>query len=149
MDTAGFLIVGAYLKDVRTLLQDQIQPYRYATSSLVSALNLVLMEVRRLRPDLLMDYLDAVPQYDWNNSLAGAANAAGDNNSDDDDNPTWSAWVPIEQQFRQALVLGIVGHALKRNQEDIEDERATGFVMSFENMLTEVKSTKGKSAPKV
>lgn len=149
MDNVGFLIVGAYIKDVRTLLQDQIQPFRYATSSLVDALNLIIMEVRRLRPDLLIDYLDQVPQYDWNSKLNGVSNAAGDGDSDDDDNPTWTAWVPIEQQFRQALVLGIVGHALKRNQEDIEDERATGFVQAFENMLTEVKSTKGKSAPKV
>ncbi len=147
-DSLGFLTVGAYLRDVRTLLQDKIQPYRYDTSSLVRALNEILYEIRRIRPDLLVDYLDNVPQYDWDNALNGAANAAGDNNNDDDDNPTWNQWVPIEQQFRQALVHGIVGHALKRNQEDIEDERATGFIVTFENMMTEVKTAKGKTPPK-
>jgi hypothetical protein len=149
MDSLGFLTVGAYIRDVRTLLLDKLVPYRYDTGSLVRALNETLYDVRRLRPDLLTDYLDNVPQYEWVSALDGTANAAGDQNSDDDDNPTWNQWVPIEQQFRQALIHGIVGHALKRNQDDIEDERATGFIMTFENMLVSVKTTTGKAPPKV
>ena len=54
----------------------------------------------------------------------------------------------MEQQFRKALMHGISGYAMQRDQEDIEDERSTADVMTFENMLTEVKSTKGMQAPK-
>lgn len=137
----AFVTVGGYLQDVRTLLQDRVQPYRYSTTSLVYGLNLTLLEVRRLRPDLLASYLDNVPQYEWTDEADQTAGV-------DQSNPTYDAWVPIEQQFRQALVFGISGHAMRRDQEDIEDERATADIMTFENMLTEVKSTKGMQAPK-
>jgi hypothetical protein len=136
--------VGDYLKDVRTLLQDRIEPYRYSTGSLVRALNFVMLEVRRLRPDLFIGLLDNVPQYDWDEAL----DAEPGTDDDDDDNPTWSLYVPIEQSFRPAMIFGITGHAMARDQEDIEDERTTGHIMTFENMLTEVRSTKGKTAPK-
>ena len=137
----AFLIVGDYLMDVRTLLQDKIQPYRYSTESLVEALNLTLLEVRRLRPDLMWAYLDNVPQYQFQ--------PQGDTPAEDDEsNPTWTEWVPLEQQFRKAIVFGITGHAQQRDQEDIEDERATADLMAFENMLVEVKQTKGLQPPK-
>ena len=140
----AFLVVGDYLQDARTLLQDRVEPYRYSTTSLVAAFNLTLLEVRRLRPDLMLEYIDNVPQYDW----LQAADAAPNTDMDDDDNPAWSEWVPIEQSFRKALVHGIVGHAMQRDQEDIEDERSTADLMIFENLLTEVRSTKGLQAPK-
>lgn len=143
----AFDIVGDYIDDSRTLLQDQIVPYRYATSDLINALNLTLMDVRRLRPDLMVDYLDAVPQYEWND-LSSTLVPGTDANFDDDDNPTWTLWVPIEQSFRRAIVFGVVGHAMQRDQEDIEDERATARLLTFENILTEAKSTKGMSPPK-
>jgi len=137
--------VGGYVRDVRILLQDRIVPYRYSTKSIVRALNIILMEVRRLRPDLMApQYLDNVPDYDWDNDL----NVEPGTDNDDDDNPVWSEWVPLEQQFRPAIVLGIAGYTMRRDQEDIEDERATGHIQSFENMLTEAKSTKGKAPTK-
>ncbi len=141
----SFLVVGDYLRDARTILQDRIAPFRYNTKSLVTALNLTLLEVRRLRPDLMIDYLDTVPQYDWND--AGNTSIPG-NDGDDDDNPTWNEWVPLEQQFRKAIVHGITGHAMQRDQEDIQDSRATADLMMFENLLTEVKSTKGMQPPR-
>jgi hypothetical protein len=143
----AFDIVGDYIDDSRTLLQDQVVPYRYSTSDLINALNLTIMDVRRLRPDLLIDYLDNVPQYEWNDAISNLVPGV-DANFDDDDNPTWTMWVPIEQAFRRAIVFGIVGHAMQRDQEDIEDERALARLMTFENILTEAKSTKGMAAPK-
>jgi len=140
----AYLTVGDYLKDARTLLQDRVQPYRYSTGSLVHGLNLSLLEVRRMRPDLLVGYLDTVPQYDWST----AADDQPNTDMDDDDNPTWSEIVPMEQSFRKALVYGISGFAFERDQEDIQTEYATAHVMTFENMLTEVKSTKGMQPPK-
>ena len=137
----AFFTVGDYLKDVRTLLQDRIEPYRYSTGSLVRALNFTLLEVRRMRPDLFIGMLDNVPQYDWAEELDSPP-------EEDKTNPTWALVIPMEQSFRTAIVFGITGHAMQRDQEDIEDERATGHIMSFENMLTEVRGTKGKVAPK-
>lgn len=138
----AFLQVGDYINDVRTLLQDRLQPFRYSTHSLVRALNTVLLEVRRIRPDLMIAYLDEVPSYHWDGSEDQTI-------EEDKTNPTWVQLVPLEQQFRQAIVHGITGHAFARDQEDIQDERATGFIMTFENMLTEVHATKGKMQPKV
>lgn len=153
----AFDTVGGYLRDARTILQDKVPPYRYTNIELVRAFNLTLMEARRIRPDLFVGYLDAVPQYDWVEAL-GVTNTDGDDaeavqsgpsDNDDDDNPTWSEWVPMELQFRQAFVAGIVAHALSRDQEDIDDERATGFMKTFVNILTGVDVTKGKQPTKV
>jgi hypothetical protein len=138
----AFDTVGSYIKDVRTLLQDRIEPYRYSTHSLVRALNLALIEARRLRPDLFVGYLDAVPQFFWD----GAEDSPAE---DDESNPTWEEFVPMELQFRGAFVYGITSHALARDQEDIEDERSTGFMKSFINTLTGVDPTKGKQPAKV
>ena len=143
----AYLTVGEYIQDVRTLLQDRIKPYRYSTKSLVHGLNIALLAVRRLRPDLLIGYLDNVPSYDWLDA-ASTLNPGTDADGDDDDNATWFEVVPMEQQFREAVVHGISGYAMQRDQEDIEDERAMADVMMFENMLTEVRSTKGMQPPK-
>jgi hypothetical protein len=136
-----FDIVGDYLTDARTLLQDNVPPFRYATADLVTALNLTIYETRRIRADLFMDNLDGVPQYDWNDSISTTAGV-------DSTNPTWTNWVPLEQQFRQAVVYGICGHSMQRDQEDIVDERATGFIKSYENLLLGTRQSQGKSPPK-
>ena len=136
-----FEVVGDYITDARTLLQDEVEPYRYETLDLVNALNLVLFDVRRLRPDLMVDYLDSVPQYDWNDSSSTTTGV-------DSTNPTWNNWVPMEQAFRKALVYGIVAHAMSRDQEDIDDDRANANMKTFENILTGVIETKGKQPPK-
>jgi hypothetical protein len=138
----AFLVVGDYLRDARTLLQDRIEPYRYSTHSLVRSLNLTLLDARRMRPDLFMDDLDTVPQYQWQDDEDATP-------TEDKTNPTWDEFVPIEQGFRQAIIDGIVGHALSRDQEDIEDERATGFIQSMENRLLAKRATAGKQPPKV
>jgi hypothetical protein len=137
--------VGGYLLDARTLLQDLILPYRYPTPTLIQALNSTLLEARRLRPDLFADYLDALPQYTWLDALDIQPNS----DNQDDANPTWAEWVPIENQFRQAIIFGIVSHAMARDQEDIEDERATGHLKTFVNMLVGVDPTKGTQPTKL
>jgi hypothetical protein len=105
--------VSNYLADVRVLLQDLVLPYRYDDPSLLTALNATLLETRRIRPDLLLPFLNDVPEFDTNDDTI----------------------VPIEQPFRLAIVHGIVGHALARDQEDIQDQRATVFMGTFNTML--------------
>lgn len=106
--------VQDYITDTRTLLQDLIQPYRYDDPSLLVAFNSMLLEARRIRADLFVQKWGIrVPYY----------------GTVDD------TQVDIEPQFRLAFVYGTVGHALLRDQEDIEDARATSFLSSFNSIL--------------
>ena len=99
-----------YITDVRVLLLDTVFPYRYENDELVVALNTALTEGRRLRADL---FLKGVPQF------------ATVNNEP----------VPIEQQFRLAFVYGTVAHALMRDDEDVQDERAASFLGMGQDIL--------------
>jgi hypothetical protein len=112
--------VQGYVKDVRTLLLDKVQPYRYSDTSLLAALNLALQEGRRLRADLFVcRYGNDVPEYD---EVSGEE-------------------VPVEKQFRLAFVYGIASHVLLRDEEDVQDARATTFLERFHDMLVGVRPT--------
>jgi len=107
--------VSDYLTDARTLLQDTIQPYRYDDPSLLVAFNTTILEGRRLRPDLFVfnHGHDKVPSFNSNDSEE----------------------FNMEPPFRLAFVFGTVAHALMRDQEDIEDSRASTFMAAFTSML--------------
>jgi hypothetical protein len=107
--------VSDYISDVRTLLQDTIQPYRYDDPSLLVAFNSTILEARRLRADLFIYWHghDKVPSFNSN------------------DNEEFH----MEPPFRLAFVYGTVAHALMRDQEDIEDTRASTFMSAFNSML--------------
>lgn len=109
--------VNDYIVDARTLLQDTISPYRYDDPSLLTALNVALLESRRIRPDLFVfndRHGGRVPAYQINDNTL----------------------VPIEEQFRLGLLHGMLGHALSRDQEDVQDERAVWFLNVMANILT-------------
>ncbi len=107
--------VEDYIADVRTLLQDKVQPYRYDDPTLLVAFNSVLLEARRIRADLFVfRHHGNVPSF-----LAVAATQ-----------------VHMEQPFRLALVYGTTAHALARDQEDVQDARAALFLGTFYQMLT-------------
>lgn len=109
--------VSDYLTDARVLLQDQIAPYRYDDPSLLIALNVALLEGRRLRADLFV----------FNDRCGGFVPAYQVNDN---------TLVPIEQQFRLAFLHGLVAHAIERDQEDVQDERAVQFLNIMSNILT-------------
>ena len=106
--------VNDYIEDARTLLLDRIPPYRYSDISLLVALNLALLDGRRLRPDLFV--------YKWGNKVPSYDAVDGQQ-------------VPIEPQFRKAFVYGLVSHALIRDQEDVQDARASLFMDTMEQIL--------------
>jgi hypothetical protein len=112
--------VTDYITDARTLLQDVIEPYRYDDPSLVTALNVTLLEGRRLRADLFVFCRDTKGQVP---SFSGNANQP----------------VPIEPPFRLAFLHGLVGHALERDQEDIQDARAATYLKIFNDILLGVR----------
>jgi hypothetical protein len=108
--------VASYIADARTLLQDVIPPYRYDDASLLVALNLTLLEARRLRADLFV----------FNLAVRGQTQAF--QQVDD-------TYVEIEPQFRLSILHGLVGHALERDQEDYQDTRASAFLGMFNQGL--------------
>jgi hypothetical protein len=111
-DQPTYNTVAEYLLDVRTLLQDLIPNYRYDDPSLLTALNVTMLEARRIRPDLFV----------FNRTVRGQVPAFQANDD---------TYVPIDPQFRLAIVHGICGHALERDQEDVQDARATSFLGLF------------------
>lgn len=103
--------VQDYIDDARTLLLDRIFPFRYSDDSLIVALNLSLTRTDDLRPDL---FPRGAPSYDAVNGEK----------------------VPVPRRWRQAVVYGLVGHALIRDQEDVQDLRATIMQQTQEYLLT-------------
>src|SRR3954467_15266306 len=104
--------VADYVAEARVLLQDKVPPYRYEDPSLLSSINLTLGEARRLRPDLFV----------FNRKSKGQIQAF---------KAVDATYVVMEPQFRLAIVHGLVGHALARDQEDYEDQRAPTFLGMF------------------
>lgn len=126
MSTA-LLTITDYVTDARILLQDTIAPYRYSDASLVTAMNVTLLEGRRLRPDLFV--------YNCDNKGRVQALQGVD-----------ATVVNIEEPFRLAFLHGMVAHALTRDQEDVQDERAIAFLGVFNSILLG-RSTVPRGAP--
>jgi hypothetical protein len=113
-------IVQNYVDRARVLLQDQVAPYRYPDSDLVETLSEGIMEIRRLRPDILRKYLrTTLPSY----SSADTTVA-----------------VDIDYQYRQALVYYICGQAQLRDEENTQDSRAAVFLNKFISQLLSIQS---------
>jgi hypothetical protein len=104
-----------YVQSVRRILLDRTKPYRYSDMAIVEALNMALLEARKLRADLFLGrYGMAVPVY----------------------NAPTGEYVPIEGQFRLGFVYGIAWQVLDADEEDVQDARANSFLMRFTAMLT-------------
>ena len=103
--------VQDYVEDLRTLLLDRTPQYRYSDVQLLVALNVALMEVRRVRSDLIRH--NDIPSY----TVVS-------------DEP-----VPIEPQFRMAVTYMAAGHALQKDAEDVQDARANSFMQMGHDML--------------
>jgi hypothetical protein len=116
--------IDDYIADARVLLQDTVSPYRYDDASLVIAMNVTLLEARRLRADLFL-YNKCPPGTKGIQALQGKDGTV----------------VQMEEPFRLAILHGLVAHALERDQEDIQDARAGAFLTIFNTMLV------GKPAP--
>lgn len=106
--------VNDYIATARVLLQDSVDPYRYADTELVAALNFALLEMRRLRPDLFIGRSNAVPTYTLNSPSK----------------------VAVNEQYRMAVLYYIVGHAQLRDDEATQDQRAAAMLTAFRTALT-------------
>jgi hypothetical protein len=108
--------VRDYIEEARTLLQDEVPPYRYRDDQLKAALGMGIYEMRRMRPDLFV--FATLPNISPSTSL--------------------NADVEVEEQFRLALVYWIVGQAGMRDEEEAAEARATGYQRLFVGKLLSV-----------
>ena len=105
--------VADYVADARVLLQDTIEPYRYADSELVTGLNFALMECRKQRIDLF------IGQTSQSFTLPD------------------TTVVKMDEMYRTALLYYMCGHAQLRDDENTTDQRAEAFFnMSRAKLLT-------------
>ena len=112
--------VADYVRDARVLLQDTVADYRYSDFDLVEGLNLGLLEIRRLRPELVRAYFrTSIPTY----SSTAQATA-----------------VPMDYQYRVPLLYYICGHAQLRDDENTQDARATIFLNKFTAQMLAIQS---------
>ena len=109
--------VADYIADARVLLQDTVEPYRYSSAELVENINLGLLEIRRMRPDLMAGtFRTSIPKYSSSST---------------------STAVALDVQYRVALLYYVCGHAQLRDDEATQDARSLAFINKFTaQMLT-------------
>lgn len=112
--------VQDYIDRARVLLLDQVAPFRYPTADLVEALNMGILEARRLRPELFRSsFRTSLPDFDPG---------------------TLTAQVPIDPQYRVAFVYYICGHAQLRDDENNQDSRSAAMLNKFVSQMLSIQS---------
>jgi hypothetical protein len=107
--------VSDYVNRARVLLLDEVVPFRYPDNDLVNSLSEAFLEIRRLRPDIVLPYFRAdLPDFRVTNM--------------DEE-------VPMDPQYRVALVYYICGQAQLRDEENTQDSRASAFLQKFGTVL--------------
>ena len=107
--------VQEYVDEARVLLQDGVVPYRYADAELLSGLNLAVYEARRLRPDIFLT-----------TSLTASTAFSVTTYSTVD-----TTAVAVDIMYRVAILYYILGHAQKRDEEDVTNTRANDYMARF------------------
>jgi hypothetical protein len=110
--------VAQYIVEARRLLQDLNVPYRYPDADLVDALNIGLLEARRLRADLFL------PTFNIEYFAPDATNKP----------------VTFDPMYRQTLVYYMVGRAQLRDDEGTTDARAGALLTKFTSQLLTIAS---------
>lgn len=115
----SFLSLNDVVGQIRELVQDTdaSAAFRYTTSSIVKNINMGLMEMYRIRPDIFLKLNFAIPTYD---------SAFPD------------ALLTIEQQFIPSLIYYATGLTQLRDDEGTQDARASAFLAKFTSMLVSV-----------
>lgn len=108
--------VDDYVAQARVLLLDQIEPFRYPTADIIEALNMAIMEARRLRADLFTTYFRSdLPDYTVDDGFEE---------------------VPVDPMYRKAFLYYVVGHCHLRDEENTQDGRASAMMNKFVAQLT-------------
>lgn len=112
--------VQDYIDRARVLLLDEVEPFRYPDNDLVEALNMGILDARRVRPDLFKNsFRSTLPDFTTSNM---------------------SAAVDIDPMYRTSFVYYICGQAQLRDDENVQDSRAAQFLGKFMSQLLTVMS---------
>lgn len=125
---AALETVGQYLTESRRLLQDEYQPYRYGEDDLVDALNIGLLEARRLRADLFLPAF-ALPYVDPTVDTDGDLPAG-----------VYDQKIVFDPMYRQSLVYYMVGRMQLRDDEGTTDARAGALLTKFTSQMLTIAS---------
>lgn len=118
---AALETVGQYITESRRLLQDQVAPFRYPDADIVDALNIGLLEARRLRADLFLPLFD-LPWFNTGGTI-------------DTNLP-----VPMDPQYRSAFLYYVVGRMQLRDDENTTDQRASALLTKFVGQMLTIQS---------
>jgi len=113
--------VQKFVDQARVLLQDQTVPYRYSDASLLQAINLGILEIRRVRPDVFLADFTAIPSYTAVDSTA----------------------IALDIQYRPALLYFLVGYTEVTNVEEGQDARGSALMDRFMGQLVSVGGRSG------
>lgn len=116
--------VGQYLTEARRLLQDEHDPFRYPDADLVDALNIGLLEARRLRADLFLPIF-TIEWFDPSKTAPGT---------------DLDKKVTFDPMYRQTLVYYMVGRMQLRDDEGTTDARAGALLTKFTQQLLTIAS---------
>lgn len=118
-----------YVNHTRSGLQDLIEPYRYADQDIFDALNFVLMETERIRPDLFLDMKYQQPVRpgdtdDWSPPLYLIS-------------MNYSKIVPVPGKFFLNMIWYMIGYLQLYDVADTQDQRAQAFMAKYQqHMMT-------------
>ena len=102
-----------YIDEARRLIQDEVAPYRYSDASMLDALHLGMLELKRLRPEVF-----------FGTSIPGTS--------------TVGSTITIDESCQTALVYFLAGHVQLNDDEPSQDQRGAAFINKFNSSLTKV-----------
>lgn len=104
--------VGDFIVEARRILQDEEAPYRYPDADMIGALNIAILEARRLRPDLFLGSFASLPSYSASTDVVG-----------------------IDPMYRPTFLYYLIGMVELRDSEDTKDNRASVLLNKFLGQL--------------
>lgn len=130
--------VADYVTQARSLLQDTTAQgsisgsYRYSDDDIITALNMAMYEIARVRADMLIESTYRKTTATRMTLAAPTITAY----SSADQSPT----IPIPDAYRLPLLYFIVGYVQLRDAEDVQDARASQFINKFAAQLMAVQA---------
>lgn len=127
-----------YVATARLLLQDAIAPYRYPDQIILTALNVAMDELGRLRPDILLDlkYQQPLGKGDTGDGVPSPYTVSDLSvNPDGTYNITLGTPVPVPNKYRSAVDWFVTGWTQFLDVTDTQDQRAQAFITKFQSHL--------------
>lgn len=135
----SYRTVSGYLAVARLSLQDGVTPYRYTDDTLLTALNIGLNELGRIRADMYLDlkYQRPLRKGDTDDGVPQPYTTADvATNSDGTYNIGKGTLVPVPGKYISAIDWFISGWSQFLDVTDTQDQRAQGFLAKFQAHLT-------------